>query len=246
MFFENYNELNSETIMRSKGNKTIIALQVVTLILVAILLIRSFSGTETKSSKTNAKEISTNKSVNHFPNVDTRNNYVFGEVSAANYLTVFSRYNCGYCRYFYTNAFDSLQEGYIKNGKLKVICKDLVGQEDEMGLLMAKVAEVARQTNHYPAVHRLLFTETEAADSSALMLLAIAGGIPEKDLSIRLNSSETLRKIEADYNEAKRLDIAGTPSYVLNGKLYVGLMSYTDIDSLLTQKIPGAENCDVQ
>jgi protein-disulfide isomerase len=108
----------------------------------------------------------------------------------------------------------------------------LVGQEDEMGLLMAKVAEVARQTDHYPAVHRLLFTETEAADSSALMLLAIAGGIPEKDLSIRLNSRETLRKIEADYNEAKRLEIAGTPSYVLNGKLYVGLMNYTDIDSL--------------
>ncbi|MCF8448834.1 MAG: thioredoxin domain-containing protein [Taibaiella sp.] len=230
--------------MRSNEFKTLLGIQVITLIIVVILLFNSLAKPSMGRSSAQGFAITSEKTIKA-TQVNAKNNFVFGVDSAANFLMVFSRYNCSYCRHFYANVFDSLQQGFIGKGKLKVICKDLVGPEDEIGMLMAKVAEVARQTNHFPEVHRLLTTGNEPQDSVALIKLALKAGVTELDLKQRLNSTETSERIRNDYYEAKGLNITGTPSFVINGKVHLGYMTYADIISVIGTKGPNNKSCDV-
>jgi protein-disulfide isomerase len=219
--------------MKPESFKALLIVQVITLILVVILFFNNLSkpvmpinngtGIEMKMDQQGKIE------------VDSKNDFVFGNVQAPNFLIVFSRYNCEVCRDFYNQVVDSLNGTYIRNGQLKIIFKELVDTADKVGTLMAKLAEVARQTNHFPEMHRALTTGDEPKDSTAVMELAKKAGLIASDITLRLNSPETLNKIKENNEAAKKLNITGTPSFVFNGKVFLGYMTYKDISSKMQQ-----------
>lgn len=174
----------------------------------------------------------------------TARNFIFGDTLAPNVLIVFSRYNCDYCRYFYNTVMDSLYAPYIQTGKLKIISKDLVSPADKTGMLMAKVAEVGRQTGHFPEIHALFFKQIAEPDSMAVIRLALQAGITEKDLKERLNSPETISKIDIDNAAARSLNFSGTPSFILNKFTHPGFMSFKDITSKIVMPDTKGEKCD--
>jgi protein-disulfide isomerase len=221
--------------MKSKEFKTILTIQIITLILVFILFINNLSNRSNsiESGVLAVKADNTSTSASTAVTIDTKNNYFFGASDAPNFLIVFSRYNCEYCRYFYNHVFDSLNNYYILTKKLKIICKDLINPNDRMGMLMAKVAEVGRQTNHFSEIHKLLIAGTEPPDSISVINLALRAGILESDIKLRLNSPQTLNTINEDNLAAKNLNITGTPSFVLNGKVFPGYMTFNDVASKL-------------
>jgi protein-disulfide isomerase len=234
--------------MRSDEFKVLLVIQMITLFLVIILFVNNMKKENTSVAGVNAIAASNMiKGGNESVQISSKNDYIFGDTTASNFLMIFSRYNCEFCRYFYKHVFDSLNRDYVHAGKLKIICKDLIGPEDRMGMLMAKVAEVARQTNHFPQVHDLLINEPEPTDSLAAVKLALKGGISEADLKTKLNSEETLSKLRKDYDDAKSLNINATPSFVFNGKVHVGYLTYADISSKLGVPAGGVsdKSCEV-
>lgn len=234
--------------MKSEEFKILLVIQLITLLLVVILFFNNLKKSDSGIAMAGAAGVPIGANQASGPvQVSSKNDYVFGDTAATNFLMVFSRYNCGFCRYFYNHVFDSLKNDCIKTGKLKIICKDMVGPEDRLGMLMSKVAEIARQTNHFEQVHHLLVEGNEPADSMAVMQLAFKGGITATDVQQRLNSKETIDKIRKDYDDATSLNITATPSFVFNGKVYIGYMTYSDIISKLGIA-PAAANdksCDV-
>ncbi|MEO6670242.1 MAG: thioredoxin domain-containing protein [Ferruginibacter sp.] len=217
---------------KDSGVKAIFVIQLITLILVVIILLNnlSVSGPVAASSQPVEARISVN---NHAIEVDSKNDYTFGNPHAKNFLIVYSNYHCDYCHYFYTHVFDSLYTPYVLTGKLKIICKSLVDSTDNKGLMMAKIAEVGRQTSHFIEIHKLLLHSSESIDSTEIIGLGLKAGISEVEIKARFNSEETISKIKSDNLSAKELNIKGTPSFVLNGTVHLGYMTYEDIASKL-------------
>jgi protein-disulfide isomerase len=221
--------------MKTPEFKTLLIIQIITLILVSIIFFNNLSNPNRITdlgvpAVAMVKDASANTIGNNLVKIDAGDSYVFGNQHAPNFLIVFSNYNCDFCRYFYNHVFDSLKADYIEKGKLKIICKELVDPVDKMGMLMAKIAEVAKQTKHFPAMHKLLINIDDQTDSLGLIKLALKAGITETEIKSKLNSPKTLEHIQNDYASAKSLNISGTPSFVLNGQVHPGYITYKEID----------------
>ena len=221
--------------MKSQEFKILISVQIITLILVVIIFINSLSN-ESKSVESNGVAIQMTKPENGSIKLDAKNDYVYGNNNAPNFLIVFSRYNCEICQQFYRTVFDSLNNNYIKQGKLKIVYKELVDTSDKVGLYMAKIAEVARQTNHFEEIQNLFSQKQMPNDSIEVLRLALKSGLSKSEINTRINSNETLDKILQDNFSAKQLNITGTPSFVLNGKVIIGYLNYKTIIQELEKK----------
>lgn len=216
--------------MASKEYKTLSVIQAITLILVIILIVDRFVTWPSDAQIGKSTPVADEHVVNNIaPNLDPPNNYIYGDKRAPNTLFVFSRYNCAFCREFYRQVLDSLLEGPVKEGQLSIIVKNLVTPTDEIGMLMAKVAEVGRQTGRFKEVQKIFVEKGEVYDSVQAIQWGMEAGIPEKELIERLNSEQTLNKINDDYMLAGELDLNATPSFLLNGRVYAGYLQFASI-----------------
>lgn len=217
--------------MKSQEFKLLAVVQTITLILVLILVIDRYLAPPA------AKSIGAAIATAPVPvqqqtvslKVDSTQNHVFGRMKSPHTLMIFSSYNCMYCRQFYTTVLDSLLNGPVKAGKLKLVCKDFVSPKDGLGMLMAKVAEVARQNGRFELMHKLLTTGNTPIDSAGVIALALEAGLTQQQLNKGLNSEATLSRIQNDYQAGKVVGVTGTPSFVLDGTLHTGYMYYSMI-----------------
>jgi len=229
--------------MGPKEFKALLTLQIITLIVVLFILFANLKTDNTGSSD----EVQKGGEIEQKVTIGSNKNYVYGDTTANNFLMVFSRYNCDFCRKFYSTTFDTIVSELAKKGKLKIICKDLIGPEDVKGMLMAKVAEVARQTGNFEAVHKLLCMGPEPTDSVQIIEMGLKGGIPSNELAARLNAQPTLEKLRRDYEDAKKLGIEMTPSFVLNGQVQVGYIYYSDLlNKLGLSEEPTDKSCNIK
>lgn len=217
--------------MKSPEFKLLAVVQTITLILVLILVIDRYVAPPA------AKSIGAAIATAPVPaqqqtvslKVDSTQNHVFGRMKSPHTLMIFSSYNCVYCRQFYTTVLDSLLNGPVKEGKLKLVCKDFVSPKDKLGMLMAKAAEVARQNGRFEPMHKLLTTGNTPIDSAGVIALALEAGLTQQQLNKGLNSEATLSRIQNDYEAGKVVGVTGTPSFVLDGTLHTGYMYYNMI-----------------
>jgi protein-disulfide isomerase len=221
----------------------LLSIQVITLILVIILLFQNLSK---KNSSANCGNPIENQIDGQPTSVSKKaeRNYIFGDSLAPNFLIVFSRYNCDYCKHFNKVVMDSLKHAYVSSGKLKVIYNDLVSTTDKTGMLMAKVAEVGRQTGHFPEIHDLFFSLNNEPDSVEIIKLAIQSGITINELQAGLNSPRTLSNITEDNMMAKNLNFNGTPSFVLNDLVHPGYITFKEIENKIGTSAIKAEKCE--
>lgn len=216
--------------MNSSQFKIVLILQIITLFLVGMLYFRpSITDSGKPLSDSSTKGIATKSNVK----VEYGDNHVYGRADAPNELIVFTRYNCGFCRSFYNEAFDSLRNDYVNTGKLKIIFMDNVNPDDRLAMLMAKVAEIGKQLNVYEAIQTQLYSGTQPEDSLEVIQRAIASGLNEQQLTEQLNRSAITESIIQDNKEVGRLHISGTPTFVLNGKMIIGFRGYQELKVLL-------------
>jgi protein-disulfide isomerase len=134
--------------------------------------------------------------------------------------------------YFHREVIDSLSP-IIERGDLKVIFKDFVNPKDKPGLLAAKLANIALENDLFDEMHEFMISNTQNNDSTILTNKLIELGLSAGQIAQELNNVSILEEIQEDTDSGKQLNISGTPSYVFNGKTYIGFLSYKDIISLL-------------
>jgi protein-disulfide isomerase len=220
--------------MKSSQFKLLLLLQVITLFLVAMLYLkqpllelgRPLTDSSAKAMTSSAKVA-----------VRTGDNFIYGNADAENELIIFTRYNCSFCRDFYNESFDSLMANYVRTGELKMVFMDNVNTSDKQGMLMAKLAEMAKAENLYEVLQGRLYAGNAPEDSSEITALAMAVGLNVQQIQKQLNSPEILKAIADDNEEAGRLQLTGTPSFVINGKIITGFRGYPAFKSQLDELI---------
>ena len=140
-------------------------------------------------------------------------------------LVEFLDYRCGYCK----RAFPEVESLVETDGNIRVVVKEfpILG---EQSLLAAQFAIATLQTagdEAYKQVHDALMTFNGDISEPALRRLAEGFGIDADTIMAHMDSDEVAGVIAANHALGQRMNITGTPTFVMDEQM---LRGYVPLD----------------
>ena len=142
----------------------------------------------------------------------------------------------------------TLRKKYIDTGKVRLVLRDMPLGFHPDARLAARATHCAGEQNKYWAMHDLLFKEKNKLKRNYLEQHAKKLDLNAKSFSACLDSDRYNKDIDRDIADAKKVQITGTPSFVVarsadnivTGKLLIGARPLTifeaEIEKLLQIK----------
>lgn len=135
-------------------------------------------------------------------------------------LVEFMDYRCGYCR----KAYDEVDKLIRTDGNIRFVVKEfpILG---EASMLSAQFAIALRQLHGdeaYGRAHDALMTLRGEPTPETLARLATDLGLESQPIMDRMNAPEVQAVIQANYALAEKMQITGTPAFVLKDMVMRG------------------------
>jgi protein-disulfide isomerase len=142
-------------------------------------------------------------------------------------LVVFADYTCQYCRQL-DAALDSLQS--TAGSRVQVRTLHFPLQPTGPGFTAAVAFECAALQRRGPAYHRLLYANQDVLGVIPWDSLAVLAGVPDRDtFRTCIREERTAGTVRSDRTRGEALGISVTPTFLMNGRLYVGGSSYAEL-----------------
>lgn len=165
-----------------------------------------------------------------------------GNKNAPVTMVEFTDYQCPFCGQFFTQTYKSLVDTYVKNGKLRIIVRDLPLSFHPNAKPSAIAARCAGQQGKYEQMHDQLFTsQTEwsplSGDAAPAKFKEYAGkiGLNAGKFESCLTDESVGKAVDADLALAGSVGATGTPTFFINKERVVGAMPLASF----TAKIDG-------
>lgn len=160
--------------------------------------------------------------------------WVGGNLEGDITLVEFIDYRCGYCR----KAHDEVAELVKSDGNIRIIVKEfpILG---EASTLSARFAIAVKQTlgnDAYKLANDALITMRSDVNESSLTKLAKALGFEPAPLLAHMDSDSVTQEIVATRALAQRLNISGTPTFVLQDELLRGYLPLPNMREIVKQQ----------
>ncbi|MCS7056066.1 MAG: DsbA family protein [Thermoflexales bacterium] len=178
------------------------------------------------------------------PKVEVRPSNTQGDATARVTIVEYSDFNCGFCRRFYAETLSRILDEYVRTGKARFSYKHYPFLA-ESSVWKAQAAECAAEQGRFWDYHSLLFTRNIFGNDQASMrqaLTAAAGdiGLRTDVFADCLSREDALRRVQADAEEARRLGVSGTPSFLINGRPLVGAQPYEAFRAMIEEELAKA------
>ena len=197
-----------------------------------VLTVRSSSN---GSAAVNSSATGSNGRGNNGLNVGLGSDYI-GNATAPNQIVEFADYQCVYCGLFY-NESDQTIMNYVNSGKAVFAFRDfvLIGPDS---LLAAEAARCAGDQGQYWQYHDYLYSHQGGENSgwaglSNLESYAQKLGLNSTLFNSCLESGKYNSTVLQDTQTGRSLGVQGTPTFFINGKMYVGVLSPAQLQSIL-------------
>jgi protein-disulfide isomerase len=165
-----------------------------------------------------------------------------GPADARVVITEFADFQCGYCKEVQPTLKQLLQ---IYPNDIQLNFRALASPAHPMSVASIEAARCAGKQGSFWAFHDALFESSPLSPETF--------GKLAKDLKLNLgefehclSSGEMRSGIDADWNEAQRLGINATPTFLINGRLLTGAASLQEFKSVVEQELnrlqPGFAN----
>jgi protein-disulfide isomerase len=136
----------------------------------------------------------------------------------------FFDYRCPYCK-----QMQPLIEGLLKTDRnLRIVYKEFPILGDA-STYASKMALAARMQGKYDVFHRVMMDTKGTIDDKVVDRVAAAVGIDVAKAKAAMGAPTIEAIIKKDYALADALDINGTPSFIIAGKLYPGALSLAEL-----------------
>ena len=166
--------------------------------------------------------------------------YALGSADAPLTMVEFTDLQCPFCRQFATTTFDSIKRDWIDTGRLRYISRDL--PLDGLHAQATNAARAARCSGEQGRFWDMRWTLMKNANLlSPAYIRKVAGDLKlDVDAFAACTASRKFdADIQADMDEAQRLGIAGTPTFIvgrttptgIEGPLIVGALDYSRFDA---------------
>jgi protein-disulfide isomerase len=165
--------------------------------------------------------------------------YSMGSDSAPVTVMEFADFQCPYCRRFHTDSFAALKKNYIDTGKVRFISRDLPLDFHPNAMPAALAAHCAGEQNKYWELRDSMIVNSDDLTRESIMKYAQQNGLEMTKFTSCLDGQKYKGQIEKDREEASKLGLSGTPSFLigktngdkLDGVKLVGALPYATFDS---------------
>ena len=140
----------------------------------------------------------------------------------------FFDYNCGYCKSVMQNIFNI----YKKDKKVEIVFVEYpILSNSSLSAAVASLA--ARNQNKYFEFHSKLMKHTGKIDDKLLLSFAKELKIDTIKLKSDYSNEKLMSIVNKNRDIANRLNLRGTPAFIIGNKIYPGAMSEKDIEKAI-------------
>ena len=138
-------------------------------------------------------------------------------------IVEFIDYRCGYCR----RVAPEVDEVVAKDGHIKLILKEfpILGQESDLASRYAIAVKQIAGGETYKTVHDKLYEMRGAVTIEALNAISQELGLDAQGIVQRMNTEEESAEIRKNRQLAEKMQIMGTPTFVIGPELLRGIPS---------------------
>jgi protein-disulfide isomerase len=149
-------------------------------------------------------------------------------------LVEFVDYRCGYCR----RAHDDVSELIKADGNIRLIMKEfpILGQDSTVSSQFAIAVKQLAGDDAYKSAHDALISMRGGVTEVSLSRLATTLGLDPTQVLGHMGSAEVQQEIATTRALAQRLQITGTPTFVLEDELLRGYAPLAVMQQLVAQK----------
>lgn len=163
---------------------------------------------------------------------------ILGDKNAKLTIYIYTDYQCPMCRTYNVITCRAANElgGFRivhKNLPLDMECNDKVSTPfHENACTMARYAIAAEKQGRFWDFNSELF-EKQPKTEEGVIKLAESMGFNIKEMEKDADSEETETRLKSEIDSANNLKIDGTPTIVINGKIYTGIKPYYELKDIL-------------
>jgi len=149
-------------------------------------------------------------------------------------LVEFLDYRCGYCK----RAHDEVAKLLETDGNIRLIIKEfpILGEQSLQASRFAIATKQIAGSDAYKSISDALMTFNGDVTMRALRRMASTFGLDAEAIEARMNSEEVTIEITQIRDLAQRLQISGTPTFVLESKLLRGYLPYDQMQALVDEE----------
>ncbi|MBX3596249.1 MAG: DsbA family protein [Rhizobiaceae bacterium] len=163
---------------------------------------------------------------------------VIGNPQGKTTIVEFYDYNCGFCR----RAMDDMYALTKADPDLRFVLKELpiLGPDSQRAHIVSQAFHRLMPEKYTEFHNQLLGGDKGRATEESAVSIAVALGADEAALRAEMQKPEVIAALQKNFELADRLQITGTPSYVIGDEVVFGALG----EQILSQKIAAArEQC---
>lgn len=160
--------------------------------------------------------------------------YVDGNPDGDVTLVEFVDYQCGYCK----KAYPELMELITSDGNIKMIYKEfpILGDASLIAARFAVSAQLIGGDEAYGPLHHAMMTMRAKVSPEALAALADGIGLDGEAILAGMSDPQVDEIIGRNHALAGRLQITGTPTFVLEDQLLRGYMPLDGMQQIVAEQ----------
>jgi protein-disulfide isomerase len=167
--------------------------------------------------------------------VSTDDDPSIGPDNAPVTIIEFSDYQCPYCQVWYKQVYQQLLASYPN--KIRFVYRDLPLPMHPEAIPAAEAANCAGDQGAYWKYHDALFAQQYGLNRAAYEHYASDLGLDTKAFAACLDSHRYQGEVQADAADAARVGITGTPSFVINGRILIGALPFSDFKTVIDEEL---------
>lgn len=154
-------------------------------------------------------------------------------------MVEFGDFQCPFSAKFATETLPLIRELY--EDRVRFIYRDLpLTRIHPEAWNAAKAAQCAHEQGLFWEYHDVLFENQQALTVSDLKHYAEQVGLNTDEFNDCLDSHKTRKEVRRDVRDAKRADIPGTPSFLIDGTLVVGSQPFEVFQQVIEEALAEA------
>jgi protein-disulfide isomerase len=158
--------------------------------------------------------------------------YRLGPQNSRVTIVEFSDFECPFCAKAALGALQALRHEYPSD--LAIVYRNAPLSQHRFAIPAAKAALCAGEQGRFEALHDLLFAKQDSLGLKSFSDFASEAGIPDSRVfeECQMRAGEW-KSLQDDLEAVKKLEIRGTPSFLVGDKLYTGSPPVDEIRALL-------------
>lgn len=160
-----------------------------------------------------------------------QNGAVLGSADAPVTIVEFSDFQCPFCAGLSKTIRDMQAR---QPNRFRVVYRHFPLAQHTHAVAAGTAAECAGEQGRFAEYHDLLFSHQDSIGERPWARFATAAGVADTIAFNRCIAGPAARaRVEADAKTAAKLELPGTPSLIVNGRLYSGAISEAELDSMI-------------